>query len=111
MIISILDSVLLTILTGAIFTILGWILSQINLIKPRFKISFVTDKPCQMANYFRLKVENVGSKQAKNCLVKMGIFDILGNLRFDYGILQIVSHWMSSSKTQTLSAKHHLHSP
>ena len=89
MTISTLDSVLLTILPLAIGTTLGWILSQVNLIKPKFEIEFVTGKPCLMANYFRLKVKNVGSKQAKNCVVKMKIYDKHCNLKFDYGIL----HW------------------
>jgi len=79
--------------------VIGWLLSQIKLKRPKIAVDFENGNPCiregqQSPSYIidptvRLVVKNEGKVEAKNCIVKMKISKESGEFITDSHIL----HW------------------
>jgi len=83
-------------------TVAGWILFQIKLFKPKIVVKFENNIPCiredtvTLVPTVRLAVMNKGRVEARNCIVKMKIFNENGKLLKD----NLLLHWTRNRLTE-----------
>lgn len=89
---ALLDIIVTGLITlAAVF--LGWILTQASIKRPKLTIDFEGGKPCIWGNMIRFTVTNSGPVEAKNCQVKLRVYDKNGKLLID----PLVLHWNKNS--------------